>query len=58
MTPEEQAALDWQDARRQRAAFERSQQAALKAPVEPATQVKKDWAPLTATGQIKGQAAE
>ena len=57
VTPEEQAALDWQAARKQRAAFERGLQAKLKAPAGPEAQSKKNFAPLTKTGTIKGQLA-
>jgi hypothetical protein len=56
MTPEEQGALDYLASVRKRRQFQRSLQASLKAPAGPAAQTKKNWAPLTKTGEIKGQA--
>jgi len=56
LTPEEQVALDYQITQRQRLVARRGLQAKLKAPSEPAATTKRNWAPVTKTGYIKGQA--
>lgn len=54
-TVEEQKALKYLQDERKREAFQRSLQARLTAPAEPAATTKKNWAPLTSSGRIKGQ---
>lgn len=55
MTEEEQKALEHMAQEQRREAFQRSLQGKLKADPGPAKQTKKNWAPLTRTGYIKGQ---
>lgn len=57
MDAADQQALAHLAQERTREAFQRSQQAKLKADPEPARQTKKNWAPLMSTGYIKGQGA-
>jgi hypothetical protein len=56
LTVEEQKALDHLAAERRREEFQRRMQALLR-PSDPsiAAQTKKNWAPLTSRGKIKGQ---
>lgn len=56
LTEEEQKALEHLDAERRREEFQRFLQSKL-TPVSqlPAAQTKKNWAPLTTRGRIKGQ---
>ena len=55
LTADEQKALDHIALERLREAFQRSLQAKLVAPAEPAGTVKRGWAPLTVKGRIPGQ---
>lgn len=55
MTEEDQAALEHMAQEKRRDAFQKSLQALLKPDPGPAKQTKRNWAPLTKTGHIKGQ---
>ena len=55
LTADEQKAIEHLAQEKRREAFNRSLQGKLKADPGPAKQTKKNWAPLTTTGYIKGQ---
>jgi len=58
MTPEEEMALEHMAQERRREEFQRFLESKLVAPQGPAAQTKKNWAPLTPTGYIRGMADE
>jgi hypothetical protein len=55
LTQEEQKALEHLNAEKRREAFQRFLQSKLTPNPSRAAQTKKNWAPLTARGRIKGQ---